>query len=440
MLKLVSPYRLLRVTLAAIVLFSAATASAQVDSVVTVPTRIYTTPGGPINFAMSYAGADTAATDLAVTYTQNTVSAVLTPFTTCISPATPAPYTSANPNEFYVLWEPASGTYPSSCGGAPGAAAMATFSGVASTIPNGRYVIQVLNNAAAGARGDLINDVIICQKVTVTSVNAPAAASEGTSQVFTVNFTPGVVAGCEGFTLPVALSGAGTTAPDSATIVKNSCAVLDVNAVACTVTVATTDNTLPNGDQPITLSVLDSTATSSYISSGKSATGTIRDNDSASVPTVSVFEFYNTDLAHYFRTAEVIEAVAIDGGAAGRGWVRTGLNFKAYPAGAALAGNDVCRFYNPVANTHFYTADPDECTQVRLPNSGWRFEGISFRIPLPVAGNCSGQTIPVYRNYNNRFLFNDSNHRFTTSIDVYNTMKSQGWVGEGVVMCALGNG
>ena len=410
-----------------------------VDSVVTAPTRIYTTPGGQIAFTMLYTGGETAATDLAVTYTRNTTSAVLTPSQSCISPATPSPYTSANPNEFYVLWEPASGTYPANCGGAAAAASMATFSGIASTIPGGRYVIQVLNNAAAGAQGNLLNDVIVCQKVTVTRVDAPTPQVEGTPQVFTVNFAPGVVAGCEGFALPVRLTGAGTFGPDFAKIATNTCAALDVNAVSCSVTVTSTDNAVVNGDQAITLSVVDSSADSAYISAGKSANGTIRDNDS-SVPTVSVFEFFNTNLVHYFRTAEVAEALAIDGGAAGPGWIRTGLNFKAYPAGSAIAGNDVCRFYNPVANTHFYTADPDECTQVRLPNSGWRFEGLSFRITLPTAGACPPQTIPVYRNYNNRFVFNDSNHRFTTSIDVYNTMKSQGWVGEGVVMCALGTG
>jgi hypothetical protein len=134
----------------------------------------------------------------------------------------------------------------------------------------------------------------------------------------------------------------------------------------------------------------------------------------AQVVNTTVFEFYNTGLQHYFRTAEVAEALAIDGGAAGPGWQRTGLDFTAFVAGAG-PGNDVCRFYNPVANTHFYTADPDECTQVKLPDSGWRYEGLSFRIRLPSAGACAAGTIPVYRNYNNRFAFNDSNHRFTTT-------------------------
>src|SRR5438477_313907 len=83
----------------------------------------------------------------------------------------------------------------------------------------------------------------------------------------------------------------------------------------------------------------------------------------AETANVTVFEFYNTTLKHYFRTAVVAEAIAIDGGAAGPGWVRTGLDFTASSPGTG-PGNDVCRFYNPVANTHFYTADPDECAAV----------------------------------------------------------------------------
>src|SRR5512144_1094821 len=38
-------------------------------------------------------------------------------------------------------------------------------------------------------------------------------------------------------------------------------------------------------------------------------------------------EFYNTDLQHYFITADATESVGIDSGSAGPGWVRTGRSF-----------------------------------------------------------------------------------------------------------------
>jgi serine protease len=96
----------------------------------------------------------------------------------------------------------------------------------------------------------------------------------------------------------------------------------------------------------------------------------------------------------------------------------------------------VCRFYAPGAHTHFYTAEPAECAQVKL-DPGWSYEGFAFRAQVPVAGACPQGTVPVYRAYNNRFAFQDSNHRFTTSLAIYNGMTAQGWLAEGVVMCAV---
>jgi hypothetical protein len=158
----------------------------------------------------------------------------------------------------------------------------------------------------------------------------------------------------------------------------------------------------------------------------------------ATTADVTVFEFYNTTLKHYFRTAVVAEANAIDAGAAGPGWQRTGLNFTASAAGTG-SGNDVCRFYNPVANTHFYTADADECAAVKK-DPGWRYEELSFRIVQPVGGVCAAGSKPVYRTYNNLFAVNDSNHRFMTTLATYTEMTGQGWRGEGIVMCALNDG
>jgi hypothetical protein len=152
---------------------------------------------------------------------------------------------------------------------------------------------------------------------------------------------------------------------------------------------------------------------------------------------VTVFEFYNTALKHYFRTSSATEATAIDGGSAGAGWIRTGDNFTAYSAGTALPGNDVCRFYTFGANSHFYTAFAEECQALKAPTTGWVYESLAFRIQLPQGSTCPAGTIPVHRLYNNRFAFNDSNHRFTTFFDDIAVLAGQGWVYEGVAFCAL---
>jgi len=160
---------------------------------------------------------------------------------------------------------------------------------------------------------------------------------------------------------------------------------------------------------------------------------------SAQVPgnAVLVYEFYNTTLKHYFRTSSAAEAEAIDHGSAGPGWVRTGDNFFAYVAGSNSPGSDVCRFYTFGANSHFYTAFADECASLKSPSSGWVYEGLSFRIQLPTAAGCPAGTTPVHRLYNNRFAFNDSNHRFTTLASEIPRLQAEGWIYEGLAFCSI---
>jgi sugar lactone lactonase YvrE len=83
----------------------------------------------------------------------------------------------------------------------------------------------------------------------------------------------------------------------------------------------------------------------------------------------TVVEYYNATLRHYFITAELSEQLAVDSGAAGPGWVRTGDTFKVFVAAGAPQGTSrVCRFFGSVTpgpNSHFYTASAAECDMVR---------------------------------------------------------------------------
>ena len=83
----------------------------------------------------------------------------------------------------------------------------------------------------------------------------------------------------------------------------------------------------------------------------------------------AVIEYYNPDLDNYFITADPVEQTFVDSGAVGR-WQRTGNSF------AAGGPREVCRFYgngiiNPATgtfygpNSHFYTADLDECAGLK---------------------------------------------------------------------------
>ena len=154
-------------------------------------------------------------------------------------------------------------------------------------------------------------------------------------------------------------------------------------------------------------------------------------------------EFYNTILGHYFVAAGQGEIDGILQGAAGPGWELTGESFKVWPqmpADTTTLAGPVCRFYGGLSggpNSHFFTASPDEC-QVVKNGGGWFYEGIGFYI-RPVAANprqCPFGLLSVNRAYNNGFVRNDSNHRFTTSDSSILEMERKGWTVEGTVMCA----
>jgi cyclophilin family peptidyl-prolyl cis-trans isomerase len=156
---------------------------------------------------------------------------------------------------------------------------------------------------------------------------------------------------------------------------------------------------------------------------------------------VSVVEFYNANLDHYFITADAGEAASIDNGSAGPGWSRTGNSFK---SGGSVS---VCRFYgsqSPGPNSHFYTADTGECDglkqqQASTPDTEkrWNFESLDFASTPLSNGACPDGTTPVYRAYNNGFARSvDSNHRLTSSLTAINEVVARGWSDEGAVMCA----
>jgi serine protease len=68
-------------------------------------------------------------------------------------------------------------------------------------------------------------------------------------------------------------------------------------------------------------------------------------------------------------------------------------------------------------------------------NIAWTYLGPSLGAFLPANGSCSEIQKSVFRLFNNRWMFNDSNHRYTTKPAIYEAMQQHGWVGEGVAFC-----
>jgi hypothetical protein len=149
-------------------------------------------------------------------------------------------------------------------------------------------------------------------------------------------------------------------------------------------------------------------------------------------PTVTAVEYYNADWGFYFLTAFSSEIAALDNGAFGGAWQRTGESFNVWPH-ATVGSAGTCRFFSLVfapRSTHFYTPVVSECNALKV-NPAWSYEGIAFYLePAGANGLCAAGTVPLYRLYNNG-MGGAPNHRYTTSLSVFDSMIATGWIFEG---------
>lgn len=151
---------------------------------------------------------------------------------------------------------------------------------------------------------------------------------------------------------------------------------------------------------------------------------------------VSVIEYFNAALNHYFITPNAVE-IALLGKPPFEAWQPTGLAFSAYaPAGAPAGTVGVCRFFNDHflgVSTHFYAPHGLGCEQTLAQFPDWSLEDPQlFNASLPDAatGNCPSGQVPVYRLFNNG-MGGAPNHRFTVDPAVRQQMVDRGYTPEG---------
>ncbi len=149
-------------------------------------------------------------------------------------------------------------------------------------------------------------------------------------------------------------------------------------------------------------------------------------------PTAAAVEYYYASWGFYFVTALATEIDLLDNGAFDGAWQRTGERFTVWSQ--PIAGSaGTCRFFSTIfvpKSTHFYTPFLSECNALQA-NPAWTYEGIAFYVALIDAnGGCATGTVPLYRLYNNG-MGGAPNHRYTTSVSVFNEMIAAGWLPEG---------
>ena len=154
---------------------------------------------------------------------------------------------------------------------------------------------------------------------------------------------------------------------------------------------------------------------------------------------VTLVEFHNASLDHYFITHAADEIAKLDNGTL-KGWARTGLSFKGF-ATSASGTSAICRIYIPPGkgDGHFFGRDTTECDGTIARNPTFILESSTFFYEYsPSLGTCGAGQVPVYRVFSNRA---DANHRYTIDRAVRDQMVTKGWLAEGdgpdvVVTCA----
>ena len=151
---------------------------------------------------------------------------------------------------------------------------------------------------------------------------------------------------------------------------------------------------------------------------------------------VVAVEYYQAGWNMYFVTALPNEIAALDGGAFGGVWTRTGRQFNVYALeGAPASSSTVWRFLSTMfapKSSHVYIANELEYDALESGTiAGWQLEGAVFSAPLPAGdGTCAAGSIPVYRLYNNH-MSGAPNHRLVTDANDFAQMVAAGWSPEG---------
>ena len=186
-----------------------------------------------------------------------------------------------------------------------------------------------------------------------------------------------------------------------------------------------------------------------YCSNGTNSNFCLARYDGGPNTPKTLTEYIYNPLNYYFLTSRDTEKAALD---ALPGWARTGQSFstRSFADPGALG---ISRYYfdrianNQTRGSHFYTLvnsektalselNPNNLSLSRLPVN----EGIDSFAFAPViegvGGSCAAGQTPVYRLFRGQVRFpDDPNHRFTTSLALYNQFVAAGWDGEGVKLC-----
>ena len=105
--------------------------------------------------------------------------------------------------------------------------------------------------------------------------------------------------------------------------------------------------------------------------------------------TLTLVEYYNASLDHYFITWMTAEQANLDAGNTPTRWTRTGYTFKAF-AVADASTSPVCRYYIPplLGDSHFFGRGIAECNETEHEEPDFRARGRGIHADDPAGRRC----------------------------------------------------
>jgi len=138
----------------------------------------------------------------------------------------------------------------------------------------------------------------------------------------------------------------------------------------------------------------------------------------ATVATIAIYRVYNPNSGEHLHTMNLNEKNYL---------VKLGWRYEGISMRVPLSGRQLFRIYNPNSGEHFFTLDGNE--RDNLKRAGWRYEGIAWHTPW--AG------MPMYRVFNPNSRGAGSHH-YTMLLSERNALIKVGWRNEGISWYTLG--
>ncbi|MBO1139268.1 hypothetical protein FQS87_05115 [Enterococcus avium] len=197
----------------------------------------------------------------------------------------------------------------------------------------------------------------------------------------------------------------------------------------------TEDTTVPDSSETVEAPILDNNqkqetvkeepakkqqpaATATQTKTAKATPVATPKAQASTTATIAIYRVYNPNSGEHLHTMNVHEKNYL---------VKLGWRYEGISMRVPLTGRQLFRIYNPNSGEHFFTLDGKE--RDNLKRAGWRYEGIAWHTPW--AG------MPMYRVFNPNSRGAGSHH-YTMLISERNMLLKAGWRNEGISWYTLG--